>query len=125
MEMGTQEESLATQMDCMAVGNGEDTAGVEWAKYSKRVLIKKIIGRPDGGQGLVGQRVVVGGWVKTGREQGKNTFVFLEVNDGSCPANLQVCMNTINKMPYDYFEAFLYTVFRGKMVVILFLRYKR
>jgi len=93
MEMGTQEESLATQMDCMAVGNGGDTAGVEWAKYSKRVLIKKIIGRPDGGQGLVGQRVVVGGWVKTGREQGKNTFVFLEVNDGSCPANLQVLVD--------------------------------
>lgn len=90
--MGTQEESLATQMECMAVASGEDTSGVEWAKYSKRVLIKKIVGRPDGGHGLVGQRVVVGGWVKTGREQGKN-FVFLEVNDGSCPTNLQVLVD--------------------------------
>lgn len=28
--------------------------------------------------------------MKTGREQGKGSFAFLELNDGSCPANLQV-----------------------------------
>jgi asparaginyl-tRNA synthetase len=38
------------------------------------------------------RRVLVGGWVKTGREQGKGSFAFLEVNDGSCLANLQVCL---------------------------------
>ncbi|KZV42738.1 asparagine--tRNA ligase, cytoplasmic 1-like [Dorcoceras hygrometricum] len=42
------------------------------------------------GAGLAGQRVRIGGWVKTGREQGKGAFAFLEVNDGSCPGNLQV-----------------------------------
>ena len=31
-----------------------------------------------------------GGWVKTGREQGAGAFAFLEVNDGSTFANLQV-----------------------------------
>ncbi|GJP29115.1 hypothetical protein CLOM_g2407 [Closterium sp. NIES-68] len=75
--------------------NGEATPAASpaasiLAPYSKRVVIKTILGAPDGGLSLVGQTVVVGGWVKTGREQGKGTFAFLELNDGSCPANLQV-----------------------------------
>lgn len=31
--------------------------------------------------------------MKTGREQGKGSFAFLEVNDGSCAANLQVIVD--------------------------------
>uniref|UniRef100_A0A2P2KAJ8 Asparaginyl-tRNA synthetase family protein n=1 Tax=Rhizophora mucronata TaxID=61149 RepID=A0A2P2KAJ8_RHIMU len=61
--------------------------------FSDRVPIQSIVSRPDGGAGLAGQRVRVGGWVKTGREQGKGAFAFLEVNDGSCPANLQVIVD--------------------------------
>ncbi|KAG6417229.1 hypothetical protein SASPL_119382 [Salvia splendens] len=38
------------------------------SKYSKRVTIDSISGRPDGGPGLIGRRVVVGGWVKSSRE---------------------------------------------------------
>ncbi|PIN20947.1 Asparaginyl-tRNA synthetase [Handroanthus impetiginosus] len=38
------------------------------SKYSKRVLLKMILGRSDGGLGLMGQKVVVGGWVKSSRE---------------------------------------------------------
>lgn len=59
-------------------------------RFSSRVLIRTIVCRADGGAGLAGQRILVGGWVKTGREQGKGAFAFLELNDGSCPANLQV-----------------------------------
>lgn len=66
---------------------------VQKAKYSKRVIIKSILGRNDGGVGLIGQCMTIGGWVKTGREQGKGTFAFLEVNDGSCFANLQVLVD--------------------------------
>ncbi|XP_059634868.1 asparagine--tRNA ligase, cytoplasmic 1-like [Cornus florida] len=66
---------------------------VEEARFSKRVPIRSILGRPDGGAGLSGQKVRVGGWVKTGREQGKGSFAFLELNDGSCPANLQVIVD--------------------------------
>ncbi|EEF48130.1 asparagine--tRNA ligase, putative [Ricinus communis] len=58
--------------------------------FSDRVPIRSIVSRPDGGASLKGQRVRVGGWVKTGREQGKGSFAFLELNDGTCPANLQV-----------------------------------
>ncbi|XP_057466617.1 asparagine--tRNA ligase, cytoplasmic 1-like [Actinidia eriantha] len=68
-------------------------AAVEEAEFSQRVLIRSIIGRSDGGAGLAGAMVRVGGWVKTGREQGKGSFAFLELNDGSCPANLQVIVD--------------------------------
>ena len=37
----------------------------------------------------VGKTIRVGGWVKTGREAGAGAFAFLEVNDGSCFANIQ------------------------------------
>ena len=66
---------------------------VQRHQFSDRVLIKSILTRPDGGAGLAGRQVRVGGWVKTGREQGKGSFAFLEVNDGSCPANLQVIVD--------------------------------
>ncbi|KAL6993725.1 asparagine--tRNA ligase [Sarracenia purpurea var. burkii] len=47
------------------------TDAVEESQFSQRVLIRHIIGRPDGRAGLAGQKVRVGGWVKTCREQGK------------------------------------------------------
>ncbi|KAJ0031088.1 hypothetical protein Pint_13332 [Pistacia integerrima] len=71
----------------------DNTSTAEKHPFSDRVLIRSIVSRPDGGAGLAGQRVRVGGWVKTGREQGKGSFAFLEVNDGSCPANLQVIVD--------------------------------
>lgn len=60
------------------------------AEFSDRVPIKSIISRPDGGSAFAGQKVRVGGWVKTGRKADKDAFAFLELNDGSCPGNLQV-----------------------------------
>ncbi|KAG5586489.1 hypothetical protein H5410_046923 [Solanum commersonii] len=41
---------------------------VECSKYTKRVMLKTLLGRSDGGVGLIGQRVVIGGWVKSSRE---------------------------------------------------------
>lgn len=41
---------------------------VPLSKYSKRVILKNIVGRGDDGVGLVGQKVVIGGWVKSSRE---------------------------------------------------------
>ncbi|XP_015889172.3 asparagine--tRNA ligase, cytoplasmic 1 [Ziziphus jujuba] len=63
---------------------------VSKAEFSDRVLIRSIVSRPDGGAGLAGQRLRIGGWVKTGRKADKDAFAFLELNDGSCPGNLQV-----------------------------------
>ncbi|GAV62178.1 tRNA-synt_2 domain-containing protein/WHEP-TRS domain-containing protein/tRNA_anti domain-containing protein [Cephalotus follicularis] len=77
--------------DQLAATTLNDT--VQRHPFSDRVPIREIVSRPDGGSGLAGQRVRVGGWVKTGREQGKGTFAFLELNDGSCPANLQVIVD--------------------------------
>ncbi|XP_042424771.1 asparagine--tRNA ligase, cytoplasmic 1-like [Zingiber officinale] len=56
-----------------------------------RTFIKSIVAGTI--EDLVGRKVVVGGWVKTGREQGKGSFAFLELNDGSCLANLQVIVD--------------------------------
>ncbi|ESQ46326.1 hypothetical protein EUTSA_v10000517mg [Eutrema salsugineum] len=63
------------------------------SRFSDRVCIKSILSQPDGGAGLAGEKVRISGWVKTGREQGKGSFAFLEVNDGSCAENLQVMVD--------------------------------
>ncbi|KAJ0112518.1 hypothetical protein Patl1_01496 [Pistacia atlantica] len=38
------------------------------SKYSNRVLVKTIVERDDGGVGLIGERLVIGGWVKSSKE---------------------------------------------------------
>ncbi|XP_024514931.1 asparagine--tRNA ligase, cytoplasmic 1 [Selaginella moellendorffii] len=81
------EGAVQAQMEALTLAT---KSGIEWAKYSHRVFIKSILGRPDGGAGLLGHNVRVGGWVKTGRSHEKGRLTFLELNDGSCPANLQV-----------------------------------
>ncbi|KAG7586665.1 Aminoacyl-tRNA synthetase class II (D/K/N) [Arabidopsis thaliana x Arabidopsis arenosa] len=68
-----------------------DGSTVQKAQFSDRVLIRSIL---SGGAKLAGQKVRISGWVKTGRQQGKGKFAFLEVNDGSCPANLQVMVDS-------------------------------
>ena len=60
------------------------------ASYS-RTNIRTIVGADDGGVSLVGQTLVVGGWVKSGREQGGGTFFFIQLNDGSIFTDMQVC----------------------------------
>lgn len=70
------------------------------AKYSDQIPISRILKLPGEGLELVGQTIRVGGWVKTGREQGKGAFAFLELNDGSCPANLQVVVSAeVERLP--------------------------
>ncbi|KAL0887012.1 hypothetical protein Bca101_010995 [Brassica carinata] len=71
----------------------EQLPSVRRARFSNHVSLKSILCRPDGGAGLAGQRVRIFGWVRTGRLQGKGSFAFLEVNDGSCPAYLQVMVD--------------------------------
>lgn len=66
------------------------------APYSRsfqRVPIRSILQSEGEGVKLAGNTLRVGGWVKTGREAGAGAFAFLEVNDGSCFANLQVMVD--------------------------------
>ncbi|MCL7032112.1 hypothetical protein MKW94_017015 [Papaver nudicaule] len=49
------------------VEGGQTSTLTPQYKYSKRVLLKTILCRSDEGLGLVGQRVVVGGWVKSSK----------------------------------------------------------
>jgi len=53
------------------------------------VVVEKVLAGGRGG-GAVGSEVVAGGWVKTGRLGGGGSLAFIEINDGSCPANLQL-----------------------------------
>lgn len=56
-------------------------------------MVRTILDSENEGTALVGRTIRVGGWVKTGREAGAGAFAFLEVNDGSCFANLQVMVD--------------------------------
>lgn len=89
--MGDEIQPPADQLAAVSLGN--DAARLQKEPFADRFRIQSILGRPDGGAGLAGQKVRIFGWVKTGREQGKGSFAFLEVNDGSCPANLQVMVD--------------------------------
>ncbi|KAK1258519.1 Asparagine--tRNA ligase, cytoplasmic 2 [Acorus gramineus] len=42
---------------------------VHWSKYSKKVVLNTIVGREDRGLGLVGDQIIVGGWVKSFKER--------------------------------------------------------
>lgn len=42
------------------------------SKYSKRIVLKSVLGQNDGGVGFIGRRVMVGGWVKSSREVRKD-----------------------------------------------------
>ncbi|KAG1338459.1 Asparagine--tRNA ligase, cytoplasmic 3 [Cocos nucifera] len=77
----------------MAAASLAPTADPVLEPSRHRTFIKSIVGGAATVEELVGRKVVVGGWVKTGREQGKGTFAFLELNDGSCLANLQVIVD--------------------------------
>lgn len=57
-----------------------------------RIKIKEILPKRGVDCPLVDQTVTVKGWVKTLREQ--KAFSFVEVNDGSCLANLQLVVNS-------------------------------
>ncbi|KAI4314375.1 hypothetical protein L6164_027289 [Bauhinia variegata] len=78
------------QLAGTTLNDGAVSSQVARAEFSDRVPIRSIISLPDGGSGLAGQKVRIGGWVKTGRKADKDAFAFLELSDGSCPGNLQV-----------------------------------
>ncbi|KAJ9697480.1 hypothetical protein PVL29_009342 [Vitis rotundifolia] len=54
-------------------------------KYSNRVVLRTILGRGDGGLGLLGVRVVVGGWVRSAKEVKKEPAVVVQPDVGSSP----------------------------------------
>ncbi|CAH9074568.1 unnamed protein product [Cuscuta europaea] len=84
------------------------------SKYTYRLVLKTIFQRDDGGVGLFGERVVIGGWVKSSKElkvKEKSDpdmqnlspplyYSMLEVNDGSSVKNLQVLVDSNLESPY-------------------------
>ena len=98
-ELAAMKAELATRMakiealeKAIASKESATTAAFPYSESNLpgRVLVKKLVEAADGGASLEGSTISVGGWVRTGREQGNKTFAFLEVNDGSSFASLQV-----------------------------------
>lgn len=73
-------------------------SSLEQAQFSQRVLIKTIL---KAGESAVGEIVKVGGWVKKGRKGDAGKLAFLDVNDGSCPDNIQLVVNSSLRSPSD------------------------
>ncbi|KAK4858289.1 hypothetical protein QYF36_013912 [Acer negundo] len=75
-------------------------------EFRKKLKVADIKSGPDEGLSLVGQTLVVMGWVRTLRAQSSVTFI--EVNDGSCLSNMQCVMNS-DAEGYDQIESGLIT----------------
>lgn len=54
-------------------------------KYSDRVVLRDILERGDGGVGLLGARVVVGGWVRSAKEVKKEAHAAVQPDAISSP----------------------------------------
>jgi asparaginyl-tRNA synthetase len=70
------------------VGTGVSAPGLF---RRSRVRVREVLA--NGGAGFIGREITVAGWVKTTRVQGKGTFAFVELNDGSTPRHLQVVVS--------------------------------
>ncbi|CAA3014979.1 asparagine--tRNA ligase, chloroplastic mitochondrial [Olea europaea subsp. europaea] len=89
-----------------AISSGEatktETLEKKVGEFRKKNKIVDIKGGPDEGLNLVGETVVVKGWVRTLRIQSSVTFI--EVNDGSCLSNMQ-CVMSSDAEGYDQVES--------------------
>ncbi|CAJ1376809.1 unnamed protein product [Effrenium voratum] len=59
-----------------------------------RTEIKRIMLADGDGKSMVGQKVSVCGWVKTAREADKGKIMFVQLNDGSIPLDIQVVIDS-------------------------------
>ncbi|CAE7688301.1 asnS [Symbiodinium microadriaticum] len=62
-----------------------------------RSEIKRIVAAEDQGKSLVGKKVSVCGWVRTAREADKGKIMFVQLNDGSTPLDIQVVIDSGTK----------------------------
>ncbi|XP_008800991.2 asparagine--tRNA ligase, cytoplasmic 2-like [Phoenix dactylifera] len=71
---------------------------VEWFRYSKRVVLKSILCREDKGLGLVGERVVAGGWVKWRKEKAEEGVSELTQGPAEAP-DVTCCEVLLSRVP--------------------------
>jgi len=90
VEVASLTAALAEKQAQVAVAaQGAASVAAPYSRSFGRASISSILASPGKGLSLVGSTLRVGGWVKTGRTANKDEFAFLELNDGSCPTNLQ------------------------------------
>ena len=81
-------DALASTLDGLTL----DGARHRYSKIYDRVPIESALA--TAAKDAIGRTIVVGGWVKTGREAERGALLFLAVNDGSGPGNLQVVVKS-------------------------------
>ncbi|CAL1407930.1 unnamed protein product [Linum trigynum] len=59
--------------------------------FFDQVSIRSIVSRPEGGAGIAGQRIWVGRWVKTGREQEKGIRLLIGCQRRVVPCESASC----------------------------------
>lgn len=87
----------------MALEQAHAEVPLPLSKYSKRVLIKSILSRSDasGGTSLIGQHVVVGGWVRSSREFRKETAAVVPAPDMAAGHKDVTCVEVLQtKLPF-------------------------
>eukprot|EP00976_Prorocentrum_cordatum_P068121 1179010-Prorocentrum_minimum.AAC.3 len=84
------QEAMESKEREVAALREKPTMVFPYSKSFSRTVIKDILKMQCGGKSLLGKTLTIGGWVKTGRMAEKNSLVFLEMNDGSTPKNIQV-----------------------------------
>eukprot|EP01126_Amoeba_proteus_P033824 TRINITY_DN333_c0_g1_i3.p1 TRINITY_DN333_c0_g1~~TRINITY_DN333_c0_g1_i3.p1 ORF type:complete len:567 (-),score=120.72 TRINITY_DN333_c0_g1_i3:155-1855(-) len=60
--------------------------------YRHRISLRNLFSR-DNGEAYIGSTVAVAGWVKSVRLQGRDTFAFIKLSDGSSPQELQIVID--------------------------------
>ncbi|XP_059660047.1 asparagine--tRNA ligase, cytoplasmic 2-like [Cornus florida] len=84
-------------------------SSVTLSTYSKRVILKTLMGRGDGGLGWVGERIVIGGWVKSSKEERKEPAVAtLDVSGGGIggPTNVD-CVEVLQSRIPLFFSSIM------------------
>ncbi|KAL2932743.1 Asparagine--tRNA ligase cytoplasmic 2 [Bienertia sinuspersici] len=81
---------------------------IPMSNYSKRVVLKTLLSREDRGLGLVGERIVIGGWVKSSKEVRKQPSPsFQPDTEGPKPGKKDVTCTEILQNRVPIFRTFL------------------
>uniref|UniRef100_A0A1D1ZCD0 asparagine--tRNA ligase n=1 Tax=Anthurium amnicola TaxID=1678845 RepID=A0A1D1ZCD0_9ARAE len=105
--------SVSAESDAQETATAGGVSGEKVREFRRRRSIADVKGGPDEGLGLVGQKLVVRGWVRTCRVQRSVTFI--EVNDGSCVSNMQCVVNS-DAEGYDQVESGFVTTGASLMI---------
>jgi asparaginyl-tRNA synthetase len=93
MEATVATTAAAPEQTNASVSEASASSSSSPVKFAGRTRVKDLVGREDGGLGLVDAEVVVAGWIKTIRFGNKNRLAFINLNDGSSLSGIQIVVD--------------------------------